>query len=149
MSGVQDVVTPCAGVWIEIKNLLFPLDFYNASLPVRECGLKQIYNHYRKHWVGVTPCAGGWIEIMSEELLYRAERFTPCAGVWIEISLDRTAFSNSLVTPCAGVWIEILYPSCNPRNFLVTPCAGVWIEMDNENGGENKIWRHSLCGSVD
>ncbi len=62
---VSHKVTPCAGVWIEIKchNLqIYPL---YKSLPVRECGLKS-----GNFWSGasapcVTPCAGVWIEILS------------------------------------------------------------------------------------
>jgi len=33
-------VTPCAGVWIEIRGMTVPKAGGYWSLPVRECGLK-------------------------------------------------------------------------------------------------------------
>ena len=55
-------VTPLAGVWIEIA---FPLTalFYCSSLPLRECGLK--------------------FQAVAEQMI--VEQVTPLAGVWIEI----------------------------------------------------------------
>ena len=56
------LVTPCAGVWIEIK--------------------KPVYTSPRPK---VTPCAGVWIEIPPTSRTVHTPLVTPCAGVWIEI----------------------------------------------------------------
>ncbi len=55
-------VTPCVGVWIEIK--------YHGS--------------DRKKSI-VTPCVGVWIEITVCNHQHAGEYVTPCVGVWIEI----------------------------------------------------------------
>ena len=55
-------VTPCAGVWIEIKN------FGTYLAPIY-----------------VTPCAGVWIEISGNVDPVQNLGVTPCAGVWIEM----------------------------------------------------------------
>ena len=57
------LVTPCAGVWIEMACL-------RAKAPTR-C---------------VTPCAGVWIEMVCWGIVPPAGSVTPCAGVWIEIA---------------------------------------------------------------
>ncbi len=71
------IVTPCAGVWIEIS-------FLELLVPQ----------------VGVTPCAGVWIEI---GILYSqgiSSAVTPCAGVWIEIIAPSKIF---LISPSLPV----------------------------------------------
>ena len=57
------LVTPLAGVWIEIHNQTRLLCLFQKSLPLRECGLK--YRGYRVLSAenAVTPLAGVWIEI--------------------------------------------------------------------------------------
>ena len=55
-------VTPCVGVWIEIR-----LGIHGS----------------RKE--KVTPCVGVWIEISNYGIYYPFYRVTPCVGVWIEI----------------------------------------------------------------
>ncbi len=56
-------VTPCVGVWIEIKGE----------------ELKRIVEV-------VTPCVGVWIEIWTSSVRpLTARAVTPCVGVWIEI----------------------------------------------------------------
>ena len=56
------VVTPCVGVWIEIK-----------------------YNGHKSFRCKVTPCVGVWIEIKYWNKGDKWEDVTPCVGVWIEI----------------------------------------------------------------
>ena len=56
------VVTPRAGVWIEIIRHGIDRAAY-WSLPVRECGLKLITNIIYAIFINVTPRAGVWIEI--------------------------------------------------------------------------------------
>ena len=59
----MDVVTPCAGVWIEISISSVLTGFHL-----------------------VTPCAGVWIEIWYTHGEHGQPHVTPCAGVWIEIT---------------------------------------------------------------
>ena len=56
------MVTPFAGVWIEI-NVSLPLTGYSS----------------------VTPFAGVWIEMYTQGMATSAVNVTPFAGVWIEI----------------------------------------------------------------
>ena len=58
----RDIVTPFAGVWIEIAPEL-SIRNVRRSLPSRECGLKFLHlsNDFVCHFV--TPFAGVWIEI--------------------------------------------------------------------------------------
>ena len=79
-----DVVTPLAGVWIEITEHEAQLSALQ-SLPLRECGLKSSSipgSHYR---YPVTPLAGVWIEITYPIYFAAIRTVTPLAGVWIEI----------------------------------------------------------------
>ena len=123
------MVTPFAGVWIEIS---------------KECGPSS------RSWV--TPFAGVWIEITWGLWQNGRRLVTPFAGVWIEMYITRAEheeFRRSLplrecglkcpgrtqsrrrkmVTPFAGVWIEIQKAERKPTLPPVTPFAGVWIEM--------------------
>ena len=60
------LVTPRAGVWIEIARNPHAGTERGRSLPVRECGLKFYRDgNMRKMWV-VTPRAGVWIEICGK-----------------------------------------------------------------------------------
>ncbi len=56
------IVTPFAGVWIEI-----------------------LANGSQNKEKGVTPFAGVWIEILPSGYTTLAQNVTPFAGVWIEI----------------------------------------------------------------
>ena len=63
--GYGNLVTPYAGVWIEI----FALCIFNqmpVSLPTRECGLKSRKKTVTMRVSAVTPYAGVWIEIHRE-----------------------------------------------------------------------------------
>ena len=78
------IVTPYAGVWIEIER-----------------------NCYRWICRGVTPYAGVWIEIIqfnSRLLIVASLPTRECGLKLLQIYFYSTA---SLVTPYAGVWIEI------------------------------------------
>ena len=83
--GCLELVTPFAGVWIEIDSLLQRMEDLIKSLPSRECGLK----------------SDGDFDITQVAMV------TPFAGVWIEITSPNDARALILVTPFAGVWIEI------------------------------------------
>ena len=54
-------VTPHAGVWIETELIELPEVFF-WSLPMRECGLKQVGRAVIILCREVTPHAGVWIE---------------------------------------------------------------------------------------
>ena len=82
----KDIVTPCAGVWIEM-SLLTSVAGLPESLPVRECGLKLEDGKTGGTLRFVTPCAGVWIEIHNYYTKRYPKYVTPCAGVWIEITL--------------------------------------------------------------
>ena len=57
------IVTPLAGVWIEIPFILILSVSQYRSLPSRECGLKFRSNGDSRSLCPVTPLAGVWIEI--------------------------------------------------------------------------------------
>ena len=78
------VVTPRAGVWIEISRFLLYLITPD-----------------------VTPRAGVWIEIKKKSVRKSSSQVTPRAGVWIEICINGIFLDELGVTPRAGVWIEI------------------------------------------
>ena len=75
------MVTPLAGVWIEIPQ--FPL--LTGTPPV-------------------TPLAGVWIEIVMLSQEFIELSVTPLAGVWIEI-LQLNDFQGNIVghSPCGSV----------------------------------------------
>ena len=57
------VVTPLAGVWIEMHRFTSKIQKILGSLPLRECGLKCQKHGSEKLSPQVTPLAGVWIEI--------------------------------------------------------------------------------------
>ena len=75
------VVTPRAGVWIEI-----------------------IYNKRAQVPYPVTPRAGVWIEIPGKILKTFLEDVTPRAGVWIEIEkIAHVKMTTPSHSPCGSV----------------------------------------------
>ena len=50
----EPTVTPCVGVWIEI-NAILPISNRPRSLPAWECGLKYRSNIYREYDKGSLP----------------------------------------------------------------------------------------------
>ena len=56
------LVTPYAGVWIEIRETSQSSNKC-SSLPTRECGLKSVSKPAKYYTFNVTPYAGVWIEI--------------------------------------------------------------------------------------
>ena len=144
-------VTPCVGVWIEIRGKGRIPRPVHRSLPVWECGLKSYLDLGHALKRSVTPCVGVWIEIKQGSYQTCNRRVTPCVGVWIEIglpwvvkikntchslcgSVDWNFFRpfasiKIIVTPCVGVWIEIGCVCADTYGTTVTPCVGVWIEI--------------------
>ncbi len=75
------VVTPLAGVWIEISKSS-ESSSSSSSLPLRECGLKFMLVVSFIQMVHVTPLAGVWIEIKRIYLTYQiAKCHSPCGSV--------------------------------------------------------------------
>ena len=54
------------------------------SLPSRERGLKQIFQHSAMNPACVAPLAGAWIETASERSMLALVMVAPLAGAWIE-----------------------------------------------------------------
>ena len=102
----EQVVTPLAGVWIEM-NQKYRRFYRNGSLPLRECGLKSTKKSDTCCQIPVTPLAGVWIEICRDNKCRFLCCVTPLAGVWIEITDTSAGSWQNIVTPLAGVWIEI------------------------------------------
>ena len=88
-SAQNATVTPCVGVWIEIKEALLPLEFEGVSLPGWGCGLKY---------------AGAWEQDHPDKSL-------PAWGCGLKSLIWIDDVSVSPVTPCVGVWIEINWNS--------------------------------------
>ncbi len=105
------MVTPLAGVWIEMFTSLTPAASCSWSLPLRECGLKFNEEICPASAASVTPLAGVWIEIEAPGRSRKGKYVTPLAGVWIEMRRCCSAIRRGCVTPLAGVWIEI--PVCD------------------------------------
>ena len=101
------MVTPLAGVWIEISTP-FRNWYKQLSLPLRECGLKFCRVKSVLDSRNVTPLAGVWIEMSVCPLTVVESAVTPLAGVWIEIKTCKRQNNDNQVTPLAGVWIEML-----------------------------------------
>ena len=57
------LVTPFAGVWIEIAIDTAQSNISTLSPPSRGCGLKCLWEHGSNADLRVTPFAGVWIEI--------------------------------------------------------------------------------------
>ena len=100
------LVTPLAGVWVEIL-MSMGSNWNILSLPSRECGLKFLRQPYQGFSEIVTPLAGVWVEILCRKSGNIACPVTPLAGVWVEIALSMLNAAASTVTPLAGVWVEI------------------------------------------
>ena len=68
-----------------LKQLDFVrVDIEHESLPVRECGLKRLYLHLHAGRAAVTPRAGVWIETGPWFVEPAEGSVTPRVGVWIE-----------------------------------------------------------------
>ena len=121
-----EIVTPFAGVWIEILKKLLVSNRKVKSLPLRECGLKSDYCQKDGTFQTVTPFAGVWIEMSLCSLDARHCSVTPFAGVWIEIDL-------------------LIYKRPLISSLPLREC-GLKYKLNKQT---IYIFRHSLCGSVD
>ena len=93
------MVTPYAGVWIEI-TIAAAVFGRIWSLPTRECGLKFIRNRQQHEPVLVTPYAGVWIEIIyAVGMTYSCVTSLPtreCGLKLLFASAERTFLRHSL-----------------------------------------------------
>ena len=77
------LVTPLAGVWIEIDGNVWTL-WRTTSLPLRECGLKLHLHSCRHVSSRHSPCGSvDWNSRLTIQA--RIQVVTPLAGVWIEM----------------------------------------------------------------
>ncbi len=106
VNNVDFLVTPCAGVWIEM-SFNCRITERNLSLPVRECGLKSAFYCIPGSNMWSLPVRECGLKFLVQYITPSAFHVTPCAGVWIEIHTHLPCKPNVIVTPCAGVWIEI------------------------------------------
>ncbi len=141
-------VTPLAGVWIEIVGGwgLLPI---LQSHPPRGGVDRNCPGELDCDYGVVTPLAGVWIEIISGTWRTRPGLVTPLAGVWIEIGSGGRRRTLTWVTPLAGVWIEISTRHSRANGIWVTPLAGVWIEIGPGNAIKPLRRRHPPRGGVD
>ena len=124
------LVTPFAGVWIEIQDKAPGKAMTYVSLPSRECGLKCKYSGRSNRRRNVTPFAGVWIEIIQKEFQKELFNVTPFAGVWIEISSNRSIRKAVAVSlPSRECGLKWRFKQSTEHRQDVTPFAGVWIEM--------------------
>ena len=141
-------VTPCVGVWIEIIRLKLRW-FLSGSLPAWECGLKStFYELFQRRHLSLPAWECG-LKYRFVLKLFVKNLVTPCVGVWIEIVNYNPELEELYVTPCVGVWIEIVDPRDHRKRSGVTPCVGVWIEIPYKKIKKLVPNGHSLRGSVD
>ena len=80
-ANADDLVTPRAGVWIEMST--------TSSIKIKPT---------------VTPRAGVWIEIAAITWIILLTQVTPRAGVWIEIKNDElSSILSASHSPCGSV----------------------------------------------
>ena len=79
------MVTPLAGVWIEITVLNLQVHMCPLSLPLRECGLKFVDFSDRNRQVTSLPLRECGLKYYSYIFPPVTLCVTPLAGVWIEI----------------------------------------------------------------
>ena len=140
-------VTPCTGVWIEIKLSDKEVQKF-LSLPARECGLKSVCL-YQQHCFQGHSLHGSVDWNFLPHALARALNVTPCTGVWIEMGMRYyKIWRTSKSLPARECGLKFgdcrLYPHC----IQVTPCTGVWIEILKITFKTLNLG-HSLHGSVD
>ena len=120
------LVTPFAGVWIEIGTL-------TTTYKIDE----------------VTPFAGVWIEIIDLITGECLAMVTPFAGVWIEIQKIYFAYYNDASLPSRECGLKYRDFWNIFEFYTVTPFAGVWIEIHSMCRLFCLLYSHSLRGSVD
>ena len=77
------------------------------SLPLRERGLKYLFNVRNYLSFSVAPLAGAWIEICFIRASVVSSSVAPLAGAWIEINISCDQVRKPMVAPLAGAWIEM------------------------------------------
>ena len=80
-NGAQMIVTPLAGVWIEI--LLAPAagEMKPMSLPLRECGLKSVEKLAKASAELSLPLRECGLKLPCKLPLVNAQRHSPCGSV--------------------------------------------------------------------
>ena len=151
-----NIVTPLAGVWIEIRSVALCCAA-NSSLPLRECGLKFTTSFYDtptvlRHspcgsvdwnceisgglykWLIVTPLAGVWIEITSHYTIIGGDWSLPLRECGLKLVSAHMGARTGGHSPCGSVdWNEPEVQKVLQK--WVTPLAGVWIEITDTSAG--------------
>ena len=120
------MVTPLAGVWIEI-SLLAHFLYSRMSLPLRECGLKFIK----------------WVK------RYVLVQSLPLRECGLKSVINSVNDLKALSLPLRECGLKYCFHLlCLPCKH-VTPLAGVWIEIGMIRDIVEDFMGHSPCGSVD
>ena len=123
---VANMVTPLAGVWIEII-------LSNRFLAFGECH---------------SPC--GSVDWNSKgDFTYQRKDVTPLAGVWIEIPCSPCGPCTPVSLPLRECGLKFCLLCRSLSDVVVTPLAGVWIEIPQRSPCAREPCSHSPCGSVD
>ena len=83
--GRRIIVTPLAGVWIEIAYEVTEITEAAESLPLRECGLKLFDRLFRRSDIWSLPLRECGLKCVDSVHFAWDRYVTPLAGVWIEI----------------------------------------------------------------
>ena len=96
------IVTPRAGVWVEIPRM-------QAPEPTRQ----------------VTPRAGVWVEINEKEARNEAKYVTPRAGVWVEIDEYEDEFIRKSSLPVRECGLKFRKQHRLKKVNRHSPCGSV------------------------
>ena len=78
-------VTPHAGVWIEIYNVIHIISTALKSPPTRGCGLKCLRRQVKEVSRRSPPTRGCGLKFIGAFIVFLIDAVTPHTGVWIEI----------------------------------------------------------------
>ena len=101
------LVTPLAGVWIEIGRKLYRIPLHRI----------------------VTPLAGVWIEILCKVNTNKPSMSLPLRECGLKSDAEQTYLDSLRHSPCGSVDWNSTYNAFKKAGKVVTPLAGVWIEI--------------------
>ena len=123
------IVTPCVGVWIEIIQLsIFDNAFVGHSLRGSVDWNTIFYTGIRTFSCHSLRGSVDWNSLVNE-VRENDRNVTPCVGVWIEIGKLRQSLRLWLSLPAWECGLKLKLFTEPIRKSRVTPCVGVWIEI--------------------
>ena len=125
---IPPIVTPFAGVWIEI-SICRIISLASLSLPSRECGLKSADLPIRSGCPSVTPFAGVWIEIRPVLCISTAILSLPSRECGLKFKREGGYLDLAQSLPSRECGLKFFFIACCKYLRIVTPFAGVWIEI--------------------